>query len=326
MSMTTEELSTALLRQASATPADRPWYLGALLGASGWLAGAFLLGFVALLFHPDSAAPAAVAGAALLAAAWALFALDREGARTSHVFVAQLALALSIAGQCLILFAMTEPAHGIAPIASAALLLQVVLALLMRNRLHRTLSTVFATIAWALAVRFVLFEEPGAWHSARAAGASLVPSLAGWLLVWLPIGGLLWALIRREPAWMARGWQPWLRPIISGLIVGLAFATLASQPFESLRWFGGGRDALPQTNWIALWPLLSASGAIGGVIAAFALRSRALVGACVAAVLAHVGHFYYALGASLLLKSLLMLSMGAAMLLAARWLAKGERA
>jgi uncharacterized membrane protein len=45
------------------------------------------------------------------------------------------------------------------------------------------------------------------------------------------------------------------------------------------------------------------------------------MGACIAAVLLHVSHFYYALGTSLLLKSVLMLAMGAALLLAARTLA-----
>ena len=46
---------------------DRPWYIGLLLGASGWLAGLFLLGFVALLFSPDKPPEAALAGAVLLA-------------------------------------------------------------------------------------------------------------------------------------------------------------------------------------------------------------------------------------------------------------------
>lgn len=320
-------LDTQLVESAASagtgTPHDRPWYIAALLGASGWVAGLCVLGFVALLFQPRSAVQAGVAGIVLLAAAWGLFKADREGA-----FVAQLALALSIAGQCLVLVAMTEHARSIAPIASAALVLQLVLALVMPNRLHRLLSTLFATIALALTVRFAVFGEPAFWHSVRASGPSLPQALAGWLLAWLPVGALLWALVRGEPGWMARGWQPVLRPAASGLIVGLAFATLASQPFESFPWF---TDGPPTKDWLALWPLLSALGAFGGMAAAFALRSRALLGACVVAVLLHVSHFYYELGASLLLKSLLMLAMGGPMLLTARMLtqsdpANGERA
>lgn len=296
----------------------RPWYIGALLGVSGWLAGLFMLGFVMLLLRPDRAGPAAVTGIVLLAAAWGLFKADREGA-----FFTQLALALSIAGQCLVLFAMTEHTRGLGAIASAALLLQTVLVLCMPNPLHRTLSTLFATIAWALTLRFALFGEPEFWRGGREVRAALGPALAGWLFAWLPVGALLWVLVRREPSWMARSWPPLLRPVLTGLIVGLAFATLASQPFESLRWFG---SAPAQQDWLALWPLLSALGALGGVVAAFALRSRALIGACAVAALLHVAHFYYELGASLLLKSLLMLAMGGAMLLAARLMAKEERA
>jgi uncharacterized membrane protein len=69
---------------------------------------------------------------------------------------------------------------------------------------------------------------------------------------------------------------------------------------------------------------LSAGAALAAVAAAFALGLRGLMGAGVLAVLLHVSHFYYALGTSLLLKSLLMLAMGGAMLLAARGLAQRQ--
>lgn len=307
---------------ASAAPPaahDRPLAISLLLGVSGWVAGLFLLLFIALLFRPDSAGAAAVSGLVLLAAAWGLFKTDGDGAQ---VFVAQLALALSIAGQCLMLFAMSEHARGIAPIASAALLLQGVLAVAMPNRLHRTLSTLFASIAWALTVRFALVGEPDFWHADRdAPPASVAVALVGWLTAWGPVVAALGWLIRHEAAWMARGWQPVLRPVIAGLIVGLAFATLASHPFESFRWFG---HAEVDAGGLALWPLLSAAGALTATAAAFALRQRGLMALCVVAVLGHVSHFYYALGASLLVKSVLMLAMGGALLAAARWLTSKE--
>lgn len=302
---------------------ERPWFIGLLLGVSGWLAGLFLLGLVVLLFEPSQAPQAAFAGALLLAAAWGLFKADRDGAGSSQGFVTQFALALSIAGQCLMLFALNQPARGLGPIAASALLLQIVLALAMPNRLHRLLSTFFATIAWALTLRFALFGEPGLWRGEREVVASLAESLGGWLLAWLPVGAALALLLRHEPDWMARRWQAVARPVLTGLIVGLAFATVASQPFESWRWLGAGPV---RQGWLALWPLLSALAALGGMAAAFALRSRALLGACALAVLLHLSHFYYALGTSLLLKSLLMLATGGAFVLAARWFAAGERA
>jgi Domain of unknown function (DUF4401) len=295
---------------AMTTPA-RPWYIGLLLGASGWFAGGFLLIFVGMLFHPDSAGAAAFSGAVLLAAAWGLFKADRDGA-----FTPQLALALSFAGQCLVLFAMVEHQHALAVVAGAAFVLQAVMLLLMPNRLHRLMSALFAVIAWALMWRFGLFGELSS-SAANAAAPSLPAALGGWLITWLPVGAALWLLIRHEPTWIARGWAPVLRPALTGLVVGIAFATLLSYPLESFRWWG---NAPLRTDWLALWPLLSAGAALAAVAASFAIGSRALMGACIVAVLLHVSHFYYALGASLLLKSLLMLLMGAVLLFVARWL------
>lgn len=295
------------------TADERPWFIGALLGASGWLAGLCVLGFVGLLFRPTSPAAAGLAGAVLLGAAWGLYKADREGA-----FVAQLALALSIAGQCLVLYAMTGPMHSFAPIATAAFALQVALALLMPNPLHRTLSTWFAAIAWGVAVRSHLVGDPGLFGASSRGVTSLPMALAAWCVAWFPVAGLLLALIRTEPRWMAQGWQGVCRPVAAGLIVGLASATLVSQPFESLRGLVGGAAA---QDWAALWPALSALGALAGLAAAFALGHRGLVGLCGVAALLHVAHFYYALGTSLRMKSMLMLLTAGAMLFAANRLA-----
>lgn len=335
MSLSAHDLTTALrerglLGQDDTTPAEgdappaheRPLAIGLLLGASGWVAGLFMLGFVAMLFHPDEPVTAAISGAVLLAAAWGLFKVDGDG---TQVFVAQLGLTFSIAGQCLMLFALADDSRGIAGVSAAALVLQAALAWLMPNRLHRTLSTLFALIAWALLVRFGLFGEPDFWRSSSDAQAhiSVAAALGAWLLAWLPIVALLGWLIRSEAQWMASRRQALLRPIISGLIVGLALATLASHPLESFRLFGGDT---PNTGGLALWPLLSAFGALAALAAAFALRQRGLMALCIVAALLHLSNFYYALGTTLLVKSLLMLAMGAAALLAARALRTKEQA
>jgi len=301
---------------------DRPLAISLLLGASGWIAGLFMLAFVAALFRPDSTAQAAFCGITLLVAAWGLFKVDGDGAQ---VFVAQLALALSIAGQCLVLYAMSGDAHGIEPIANAALVLQVALALVMPNRLHRTLSTLFACIAWALTVRYALVGNPD--FGARGDAVRIAPSLAlaivAWLVAWLPVVAALWWLIRRGAVPTLQRWQVVVQPIVTGFIIGLAFATIASQPFESWRWWGGGEAAV---GGLVLWPLLSALGALAAVAAAFARHQRGLMSVCVVAALLHVSHFYYALGTSLVVKSLLMLAMGAAALIAARALRPTENA
>jgi len=292
----------------------RPWYISLLLGASGWLAGAFMLVFVALVFSPDSAGAQAICALVLLASAWGLFKVDREG-----TFTAQLALALSVAGQCLMLFALNEDNQSIAVIAGTAVALQTVMVLLMPNPLHRSMSTLFAMIAWAMMLRFGLFGEPR-WNSSTYVSPSRGAALLGWAMAWGPMLAALWWLVRTEAQWVARGWAAMMRPVLQGLIIGLAFATIASQPFENLVWWGHGAEV--QLNGLALWPMLSAGAALGAVAAAFALRSRALMGACILAVLLHISHFYYVLGTSLLLKSLLMIALGVALLLASRAVTK----
>jgi Domain of unknown function (DUF4401) len=298
------------------TEHERPWFVSLLLGVSGWIAGLFLLVFVGLLFQPTKAPAALTTGLVLIAAAWGLFRLDRSAA-----FVSQFALALSIAGQSIFLYGVFDALNGehhLALMVFCALLLQAVMALIMPSHLHRLLSALFACIAWAFSVRFGLFGEPSFGR-----GADLSPplglTLTSWALAWSPVAVTIYALVRTEAAWMARGWQPVVRPILTGLIAGLAYATLASHPFETFRWWG---SAPVQQNWLALWPMLSAIASLAALIAAFAMGSRALIGACIAAMLVHMSHFYYELGTSLLIKSLIMLAMGGAMLLAAQILSK----
>ena len=300
---------------------ERPLAISLLLGVSGWVAGVFMLVFVALLFHPSSAGEAVASGAILLAAAWGLFMVDHDG---EQVFIAQLALVLSIAGQCLMLDAVALQTDGLAPLAAAALLLQVIVTLLMPNRLSRAISTFFATMAWALTLRCAMFGAHADWgHGSLPNPGSLPAALAGWLATWAPlVAALCWA-VRNERAWTSRGWAPMVRPLLGGLVAGLAFATLASEPIESSGWFYVGRTDL---TGLALWPLLSALGALAALAAAFALRRRAQRALCALAALLHVGHFYWALGCSLLVKSWVMLAMGGVFLAAARLLRRGEKA
>ncbi len=294
-----------------ASPAPgRPWYIGLMLGIAGWVAGVFLLIFAFMLFKLDSGVGAVIAGAVLIAAAWGLFAVDRDGA-----FVSQLALALSIAGQFALLFGLGDVfkgTHEIAGVALVALVLQAILIAVMPNALHRTMSALFACTAWALLVRYGLWDQ-SPWGTRSAANAELPfgLALAGWAIAWLPVGGVLYLIVRREAEWMARGLQALVRPAAAGVILGLAIGTLLSQPFESFPWMS---ETAAGRGGLALWPLLSAFAALGALAAAFALGRRGLTAVCVIAALVHLSHFYYAMGAPLLAKSATMIVLGALLL------------
>jgi uncharacterized membrane protein len=66
--------------------------------------------------------------------------------------------------------------------------------------------------------------------------------------------------------------------------------------------------------------LFGVTGALFAAFSAFRLRSQALIGLSIAGALMHVAHFYYQLGTTLLIKSSIMLAVGAAALAAAYWL------
>ena len=93
----------------------RPWFVSIVLGAAGWLASLSGFVFVMLLFEPDSTADFVVGGLVLLASGYGLYAADREGA-----FFEQLALALSLAGQLLLIWAVGESTDSAAAAAGFA--------------------------------------------------------------------------------------------------------------------------------------------------------------------------------------------------------------
>ena len=315
--MSAVELKDELIRRQLIEPSTddvlavteaRPWFIGIVLGAAGWLAGVCVLAFVATLFEPDSAFAIAVIGLLLLAAAYALYAADRGGQ-----FFDQFALALSVAGQLAMVRAAYDATHSEAAAAAIACVMQIVLLFLMPNAFAKLIAAFFACCAWALTVRF------GWWGTSTCdedQPVSLAPALIGWFVVWLPIIGTVHALIDNESRWMSGSVQRIARPALTGLLVSLSLATWISEPLDGQTFW----TDQPQTHWLALWPLLGAVGALLAVVHAFRLRSRSLIGIGSIGALLHVGQFYYLLGLSLLTKSCIMLGVGVLALLAAAWL------
>jgi uncharacterized membrane protein len=279
----------------------RPWYVSLLLGVAGWFAGLLVLIFVALLMSIGGPAGMIVVGVPLIAGAAALYSAGRDG-----IFVTQLALAFSIAGQCFVLFGTHElffksiSDSNMGGMAFLAAVLQTVLAVAMPNRLHRAMSTFFACLAWGL---FMKSTPVSQWMA------------AGWLVTWLPVAFLLYALVKsgraREGDEPADARRAIAQPVATGLIIGLAFGTLVFDPSELWSWSGSRNVG---SHSLAILPLMSAFAALGGLCAAFALGKRGLTAACIFAALAHVSHFYYAMDATLLAKSVSMVVLGSILL------------
>ena len=115
----TQELVRRQLIEPNAPPvppkSHRPWFISVVLGFAGWLAGLFIMAFVATLIETDSTAAMTFAGLLLLASAFGLYTVDRNSE-----FFDQLALALSIGGQLALVIAVAEETNSEARIAAFA--------------------------------------------------------------------------------------------------------------------------------------------------------------------------------------------------------------
>jgi Domain of unknown function (DUF4401) len=153
---------------------DRPWFIALLQGVAGWFGGIFLLAFLGLMIRPDSTAGIAICGVALLLGAWALYYADRDA-----VFFDQLALALSIAGQFALAWAIVKDSDSGVFIAATLLVLQCAVFAAMPNSFARLLAAFFASAAWIYTIRFLLragagdgssFDDELIWRNSLAGG------------------------------------------------------------------------------------------------------------------------------------------------------------
>jgi hypothetical protein len=323
---------------AGAAPADTQpataWYVNVMLGVTGWIAALLLIGFfgVALEAVFRSSGVAFAVGGALLVAAYSILRIAGTGA-----FVSQMGLAVSLAGQALVVGALYSELHSHRTecwLLIAAL--EAALAFAIPNFIHRVWSAYAAATALTISV--------------AAAGAYFIS--AG------PIAAFVALLWLNELRWAVRA--PLLRPIAYGLTLALvqiplpyAFGRLGSAVMSAL----GGLGGLPA--WISellvagmlvfvVYRLLINAGAelssrgaivalagtvLVGVISmqapgiavalmiallGFAGGNRTLTGLGIAALISYVSAYYYALEVTLLLKSA-VLAGTATVLLAARW-------
>jgi len=122
---------------------NSPWYVKTLLAVSGWLGGFFLLGFVFLLCLSFIEEPSAALflSMPLFASAYFILAIPK------NEFYEHLALALSLAGQALLLWSLIE--LQFTPLVWLMFgIIQMVLAYFMASFLHRVFSIVFAALAF----------------------------------------------------------------------------------------------------------------------------------------------------------------------------------
>jgi hypothetical protein len=339
------------LREAGHVSGDYPvqdapsaWYIKLLLASSGWLAAVFLLGFFALgledLLRNETVA--LIIGMLLLVGAWLLLR-----AQALNVFASHLALAMSLAGQALMLWPLVEwLGEGSSRFWLALFVLQAALAWIMPDFLHRVFSAAVAAIALAmllwtqrwypLPVPLLLFAVSWLWLHEFAYPRQLqrIVPIAYGITLGLLLARSFWAFGMNF--WIAdsSGMDDttrlpfWLGNVLLTLVIVFVVWRLLQR--HGLTW----TDRCWQAAMVAAVLLGVLSQEVSGIsigmtllILGFAARNRVLMGIAVAALLYFISSYYYYLGATLLVKSAILVGVGTVCLLlrwvVLRWLQQG---
>jgi hypothetical protein len=300
------------------------------------ISAGFLLGFVGIGFGfvVESKIASLAVGLMVVAAAYAVF---RAAPRND--FTSMFALAVSFAGQALVIFGVfglfERHITGGLPFAAVAAI-EAMLAVVMPNFIHRVASAYASGLAFA--------------YACEASGVHFVPAgvvAAALAVVWLnevrlaklhavvtPIGyGLTLSFVQIEgPALFGHS----MAMMFGSRVVPAAWPwvgeALAAGALLVSVWVLLGRAGwtLPESRTllaaIAALAIGAASfkapGIAGGLMIAllgFSNGNRVLVGLGIAALLFYVSSYYYLLDATLLVKSGVLTATGA-VLLATRWL------
>ena len=311
-----------------------PWFVRAMLGVAGWIGALFLLGFVGagLAFVFRNEAVALFVGLLCCGASYAIFA--RAG---SNVLASQFGLAVSLAGQVMVIIGLHE-AIGLNEDSPLLFLLiagfEGALAWFLDNFVHRVWSTLAAGIAVGYALNLLGLYGFGT----VTVGAALT---AVWLdedsraargAFWRAVGyGLALALV--QPASYLGGWfflrnavpplfggaTIWIRGVLlAGVLIHVVYRILPR--YKAAPSSRAGFSALAAAA-IAGAVTLRAPGVTSGliiVLLGFAGGNRVLSGFGILSMLSYLSYFYYSLQMTLLMKSMMLAGSGIALI--ALWL------
>ena len=156
MSRQSEQIWATLIRVGAvkgsvpeAGKLESPWYVKLLLAFSGWLAAIFLLGFIGMGFEFvfKNSTAAFIVGGMMIGGAFAILRIPK------NEFIEHLALAGSMAGQALVIFAIFDISNRNEKIAWLLVaLLQVPLAVVMPSFVHRVFSSFVAAFAFSMSL------------------------------------------------------------------------------------------------------------------------------------------------------------------------------
>lgn len=310
-----------------ATGLALPWYIVLMHGIAGWLASLFLLSFLGglLTFLNDNALLMLVLGAGLCSGSFLLLRTER-----GSVFFRQMGLAVSLSGQLLIAlglyegFGVTVPAFFFSLAAC-----QLLLAWLMPDFTHRLLSTWFALLAFFLGMEQL--GLPGLASGCCVLGFVLIwlgeRRLTRFYLIWLPIAyGVALALLCFASYRLTDGLAGYSQPVSAAWQVALFalhlllfFVAVVLLALALYQRYHTAANRTVLIGWLMLggllllaaaWLLPGAAVGLVLLLVGFRYGQRILVGLGGVALLGFVSWYYYHLGVSLLIKSVILLACG----------------
>jgi len=298
-----------------------PWYIKALVGIAAWIAAFFLGAFLGVAGLIDSTESMLIFGSVLIVIAVVLKRLTRYS-----IFWGQLAFAVVLAGQGLLIAGVGLRDFDVTTIALFVVLLEVVIFALYPDALHRMLSVLAITAAIAV----LLYEQA-------------MPELIHGLIFLLAVGAV--AVWQQEFRLLTSRWFPVRAPLGYGLalsLFGLCLLTLVMEYGATLWWLSAAGLALvllylayrllyelerPLLSPVGLWALVAVAlllipayqtpGILAAVIVlllGFWRNNVLLMGLATLFLLFFLSAYYYNLEITLLNKSYILMGTGVVLL------------
>jgi uncharacterized membrane protein len=342
MSRQTREIWTILHRAGLAEGAapetgnlESPWYVKVLIAFSGWLAALFLLCFLGIGFGIvfNNITLSFIVGAMMIGGAFAILRIP------NNEFVEHLALAVSLAGQAIVMYAIFRVFHRNEKIAWLLVaFLQVPLAIVMPNFVHRVFSSFAAAFAFNMSLIFwrlpyivsgvVMllaalcwlneFRYPSQIRKLQAIGYGLILALTHIEVTALFGHQILWWRFTRFPP--ALWTKPWMGEVLTGVVTLYVVWYLLRRYSQSIS------ERIPIIALLGTVILCAVSMKVQGItvgmvimLLGFAGANRILFGLGIVSLLFYTSSYYYMLDTNLLAKSRTLLIVGI-VLLSSRWL------
>ncbi len=344
-----ESVARARAALASAVDTTPPWYARVIAGFGAWVATGCLIAFLVVVDLVDSGTDALVTGAIL-----AVLANARRGARPDEEFKRQLALAVSLAGQVLVIVGVRAETESTALAGLVALVMAIAIIAFIREQADRFMAAVIGSIA--LIAVTASFSLAWALGSLGPLGSIVVrgSDLAATVLV--AVTAYAWrAGVRTRSREVAEMLEPVGYGTIAALLIMLAYSSwfvaladlIAGERAAASAWLlGPGTTIAIALTLVFLvaeichelrLPAVTAATPLAlalltlsspGIIAAVALlllgfdrRSRALIAIAVGFLVKFLSLYYYSLHMTLLEKSAVLAASGLLLLGARAYLA-----